>query len=343
MLPNHEIELPRYAYRMNDTCTTATSNCTAITLAKSHGFLKEGARGIEVLNNISTSIVTSTYGTSNPFVYLGVSPAKDIMNVDYMSQTYGVRTQCSSKARECNLSNTGASVTYECNDVFKGVIMGVAGMQNNGTMARFNLRTFTDQAMTIDKGYGYASDGYARQATNPHYTGIALLSSGIDMGSLQWPSFTDVRNPNSGGIAYILGCQTTVYDITYSWVNGSVTSFDAKVSNDSNADLAATLVGSSWSPNMQPYLEMQALLAGQSDNFQELADKMAFAYSRIAISSFLSALEQDKVSSLLICASMLPEHWRTDGLVSPGIQGTVSDYHPSSQSLDRSTLVPYRR
>ena len=92
----------------------------------------------------------------------------------------------------------------------------------------------------------------------------------------------EIVGPIHGGMAYVLECNSTVYDVEYDSVNGTITRFDTSKSHDSVANifkgaLGATTVGTD-------YLKQSASVAVFSESMQELCHKFAMSFNRASLS-----------------------------------------------------------
>jgi hypothetical protein len=122
---------------------------------------------------------------------------------------------------------------------------------------------------------------------NPYYWGYAAIdgtgiqsisgSAGL-VGSLP----PDILGLTHGGIAFVLACTITHYEIEYDSVNRTVTRFVSTISNDT--------VGNVWQvpPTITGYHAAPKLLEATdtgifSSTAQELADTIALAYSQAAL------------------------------------------------------------
>jgi hypothetical protein len=121
---------------------------------------------------------------------------------------------------------------------------------------------------------------------NPYYFGIAArenAGAGTTSPITSGKSVPEIVTVSHGGIAFVLFCTITLYNMEYDIINGTITRFVTIASNDSVANAwqgAAALV--SGAPGT-PTLQQAAALAVFSNNAQELADKIALAYSKVAL------------------------------------------------------------
>jgi hypothetical protein len=229
-------------------------------------FLLNGTQSLQVLGNVSDIMTVFTYEGDSTYAYLGIPPSDSLSQRDYVATTFGISTQCKLISNECDLrAPFGASTPFECTPAFAGDV----------TQAPGNLVTIylTDATMS--------SNLTVRGIQNPFYVGLAALVNQQGGQGLTQTSGPEIVTPVHGGISFVLLCAATVYDIQYNSINGTVTRFVATASNDSTTNIwqgaiAYTGLGS-------PQLQQAASLAALSSSAQELADKIALAYSRIAL------------------------------------------------------------
>jgi hypothetical protein len=249
-----------------DNLSRDSASCS-LTIAVTATFLTNGSQSLQVLNNVSDSITVITYESDVAYTYLGIPASDTLSQRDYSVHTFGMSTQCKPISNECNLKAAdGASTPFQCAPAFSGDV----------TEQSFNMAYFTDADMS--------SNSTELGIKNPYFFGIAALANPEGGGSLVQTNLTpipEIVTPEHGGIAFVLLCSSEMYDIQYDSVNGSITQFIATPSNDSVANIwqgsmAYTSIG--W-----PSLEQAASLATFSNSAQELADKIALAYSRVAL------------------------------------------------------------
>lgn len=239
----------------------------SLNIAVTATFLMNGSQSLQVLNNVSDPIAVITYESDVAFTYLGIPASDTLSQRDYSAHTFGMSTQCKPISNECNLNAAdGADTPFQCTPAFSG---GVTGQT-------FNMIYFTDADMS--------SNSTELGIENPYFFGIAALANPEGGGSLVQTNLTpipEIVTPVHGGIAFALLCSSKMYDIQYDSVNGSITQFIATPSNDSIANIwqgSMTYTTIGW-----PSLQQAASLATFSNSAQELADKIALAYSRVAL------------------------------------------------------------
>ena len=178
-----------------------------------------------------------------------------------------MNTQCKPVSTECNL-RFGAGTPWDCGVTWQG--------QLGGSSPEWRTAWFPDSAMsTNDTQYG---------VPNPYYYGYAgIVGAGVQgSGLIQTVTDPEIVSVVHGGIAFILLCEVTHYDIEYDSVNGTVTRFVATASNESVANIWQVPPGISGD-HTAPSLLQAADLAIFSNSAQDLADKMGLAYSRAAL------------------------------------------------------------
>jgi hypothetical protein len=148
--------------------------------------------------------------------------------------------------------------------------------------------------------------GFAYPVNNPFYWGlVALTNIGL---------FPDSLNPGviggvHGGLVFVLFCNSTLYDIQYDLVDGVLTRFVTTPSNTSTASLWQVPLELSGLGTDQ--LKQAASLAAVSTSTLELTNRMALAFSTVALAmgsqsvGAQPALEAQERTSLLVARILL--------------------------------------
>ena len=241
----------------------------------SNTFLIGATEGYKTVNNISTLNQLITVNQSNQiYVLLGDVNAPN--NLDFSASTFGISTQCTPISTACNLESTsGATTPYNCTAAFNGdlTLATLNGAEVCLPLNNWNMTFFNDSRLTEPANYA--------NAPNPVYIGItAIVNVNGDDGQLY--NDPEIVHPEHGGDAFVLSCTSTVYDITYNWVNGSAKSIS--ILNPANTTLAGIMfAGLERTSNGQAQLTNGATLAGFSNTSEELAIKIALVYSQTAL------------------------------------------------------------
>ncbi|KAK5557546.1 hypothetical protein LTR46_004574 [Exophiala xenobiotica] len=228
-------------------------------------FLVDATTSLQVLNNVSDTIAVYNNGPDPTYTYLGIPLSGETASRDYTATTFGLRTECKAASKKCNLNaNSGASTPFQCTDAFYGDIEATA----DGWIYTY----FSDAAMTSNDTF--------HGVQNPYYYALGALFGTVSTTNLE--NETQIVTPTHGGVAFILSCAVTTYDIEYDSINGTVTRFVATPSNASVANI--------WQLPMaqanvaQSNLQTAALIAATTaTNAQDLADQYALAYSKAAL------------------------------------------------------------
>lgn len=115
-------------------------------------------------------------------------------------------------------------------------------------------------------------------------TGVTQLlnGTGIQNAGLVGSNHPDIIGLTHGGIAFLLFCTITHYDIEYDSINGTITRFVPIISNNSVANIwqiPPTITGDHAAPKLLEATDIGIV----SNTAQELADTITLAYSRAAL------------------------------------------------------------
>ena len=200
--------------------------------------------------------------------------------------------------QECNLrSQLGAWTPSHCTDVFCGDSDSCEKLEFE-KIYMYTNSTFTSTFTTnITKP----------QDLNPFTFGTLgyVDTDGYLPGGTPTPLREDPKivRPQHRGIAWILGCGSTVYDLTYSWVDGSIREPALQTSNGTTARIFAAPLGHKFADTT---LANAAILASLNDNSQDLARTWSTIFSQAGIalsagvmSPHQNLLEQPRTSRLV--------------------------------------------
>jgi hypothetical protein len=174
--------------------------------------------------NSSQNQLYTAYDSGLSYIFLS-SPQAALENVDFVATTVAVNTQCRPIGSECKLRGESGGF-YNCSPAFEGAIIS---SNADAIAANFRMQLFNDPALQNPL------DGLVMgNTTNPVY--IALLAivdqvngpnSDVYIPSSPVVSIdgSDIVEIYSNGLAFILLCNSTIYNATYSWMNGSFHTF----------------------------------------------------------------------------------------------------------------------
>ncbi|KAI3049420.1 hypothetical protein CBS147352_5956 [Aspergillus niger] len=258
----------------NSVAAQEDTGLCSVSMAVTGQFLANATVSLGVLNNVSDFATVYTYdNNSTMYSYLGIPDGTaSVTDRDYEAQTYGAATHA-----------------------FAGFI------DSTELITGF----FTDSSMTTDIEDNETSN-YG--TGNPFYYVIAgvLSTSGGTV-----PNSTEFVQNESGVYGYVLGCNTTIYDIVYDRVNNSVTRFLPTDSNTSVSNIWQTSIAQTV--DWEPSIELEIGAAAFSQTGQEFADKIAQSFSKVILALGADGVEsrpalaaQQRETSLVSRVPMAP-------------------------------------
>ena len=286
----------------------------------STGFYLTGSpEAYKTLGSLSAvNAVRTVAVNASTFAFLG--PATIPSNLDYSATTLAIGTHCLPISSKCQLSaNSGSNTPFDCSSGFYGDLtaFSVAGVDfstnNSYTTATQGTVWFLDPGLTRYANASFTSNTRADPeainiAHNPYHLGVwaALLPSPTD----QDPPPSETIYTITGTLTYLLNCTTTVYDMTYSWINGTISSPKLSVAN---ATMGTELQWPSYLNLGKRYMDTAAYGAGAETTNQAIADAWSTSYSTTAMgltAGFLSnrtnLLEQIRETRLVSRVSKVP-------------------------------------
>ncbi|RAL00752.1 uncharacterized protein BO80DRAFT_502163 [Aspergillus ibericus CBS 121593] len=293
-------EVTDYSFGLTPQCLKGNNSVAAqettlcsVSMAVTGQFLANATVSLGVLNNVSSFATVYDYTTedvtipddttdnatgydyvsqSATYSYLGL-PEGTLVNRDWEATTYGARTQCQMISKQCNLTEVTTSLRYNCSSAFAGFI------DSTELITGF----FTDETMTDDiKDNEVSNYGTG----NPFYYALAgvLSTSG---GAV--PNSTDFVQNESGVYGYVMGCNTTIYDVIYGNANHSLVYLSPTASNTSVSNIFQTSI--SQTVDWEPAIELEIGAAAYSSTGQGFADQLAAEFNRVIMALGAGALE----------------------------------------------------
>ena len=284
-----------YGFGLQEVCTTnnnslwdpSTRGTCTLSQAVTNTFLANGTQSLQVLNNISSLATVSTIRSGGEdFAYLAIPPSTGLANEDWRAGSFALHTQCRLASAECNLhADSGPATPFNCSGAFRG---DTTSIESQGFIATF----FADGTMS--------SSSTDQGVQNPFYFGMAGL---VNLSNLNRSKVPDTVVPMHGGTAFVVLCNTTVLEVTYNSINGTISDFHGTPSNASTANIwqsvmAYTSVG--WSN-----LKQAASLAALGDSSQQFADDMALSFSKTALAIGSQSIEKRPVLAVQKRSSFL--------------------------------------
>lgn len=174
--------------------------------------------------------------TARPNQALLSNPSMDHIGIDYIAKTVSVVTKCFPITQECNMHNVTdrntSSLTYHCSEIFAGDLdkEPINGLEH--------LKGWNTSFYNLDSGSPRAIGVSA--ALNPFTYNITAMVNSLSFDILEGvddPQVTEgaIVNVNNDRVAFALSCQSSLYNVEYSLVNGSVWKFDATLADPREA------------------------------------------------------------------------------------------------------------
>lgn len=321
----------------NDTYIASVYNKPCEDLAAANG----DADAYQILVNSSSSPVSHRILTSaqngTRFSYL--APSNLQQNLDYVTSTVAVSSSCQSIGQKCNLAATqgtetgsiaasggmifASSVTFNCSANFYANITALAEYEVASGPETYQYQYsrgcpnyyagcvdfFTNDLFNGSIAHRSGSNPLLSSSTghyaNPFYAGI-IGNAVIKSKSYEWlknpPQVVDLTD--TGEYWFVLGCETTAYNLTYSWVNNTIVSSNLTLASDDVADIIRTMVVSS---SVYPELAYSARLAvAQSTSIDQIVsnyapslEKMMLAFSANMWTPMSNIEEQSRQNMLV--------------------------------------------
>ncbi|KAI9048167.1 hypothetical protein LZ554_007962 [Drepanopeziza brunnea f. sp. 'monogermtubi'] len=268
---NTSVGLLPACYNVN---TTFQGGCTLNSAATAQ-FLINGAQAQEVVSNLSATMRINTLNSgSGVFTYVGTPPRAALASVDYKSHSWSLKTQCTPITTKCIDPDNiyGAGFSYKCPFAMEGRI---STDSNTGFQNQFKMTYFTNSSAASN--YTGATD-----LANPyHFAAIGVVNQNIGHGPVL-SADPEILSTTHGADLFVVFCNTTVYDVSYVSLNGSVTSFDT---TPANRTLTNIVQGSQQYTRVgDPSLIQGASIAAfVSSTAQGVADYFALTYSQVAL------------------------------------------------------------
>jgi hypothetical protein len=160
----------------------------------------------------------------------------------------------------------------------------------NGPREDFSKHYFTDATGTQN------ASSLDKTISNPFYVGFGGFTDPSAGAALKLIQNNDlgVIAQEFGGVGYLFFCNTTVNDVTYTAVNGSITDFTATPSNRSvsTALMAAESNLNSGEIRLRAAADLGAILA---NNTQDMANAFALEYSRVLLSTVSGSFQASPI------------------------------------------------
>jgi hypothetical protein len=241
----------------------------------------EGTGALKIFANIlgKTSVLVHT-DSQKQYAYVATPPLSQPSSLDYTVGTYAIYSQCMPVTARC-LNAT--SMTGYLGIICSAYVIDKSDLSAGNNSYTTALYFFTD-ATALKATNGLIHNPYYWSTVL--YTGMGMnLSESLRMD----PDVDDTSTGNAGGAIVMVNCNSTIYDVTYTSVNSSITDWRASLSNSTIIEFFNA--GSYLLEAYAPYLYQAVGLAGFSKSGREIADKFALAYSQYALAATAAVFE----------------------------------------------------
>lgn len=204
--------------------------------------------------------------------------------LDYKASTFAASAQCQSITYDCTKNTDPADSKYNCTSALVG---DFNSPDNNPDDAEIfynpsGARLFTDASLTKTTRFSFQNPVYfAAWATRVQISSKALYT---DNGIAASSNIPDVYN-------WILNCSATFYEATYAWANGSVTSLNTTLVNNTMGGILSAPLSDQHANDL---MQIATNLASVSNSSAEISTITANYVAHIALSLSIDAIDSRK-------------------------------------------------
>lgn len=204
--------------------------------------------------------------------------------IDYVANTTSMVTQCTFATQECGVhvattdlsDGNNISIPFHCYDDFSGNL-GQTPATGHERAQGWNMSFY--QLVN-----GTPTNIPVQAQSNPFNFYVATAVNSIDLSDFDSDSYLPEGNPGNGSLvdagqgftAFALNCEATIYDVTFSIINGSFLDFNASISSPQKASIVQAPLQVGFG---QYHLYQAASLAVLANN-DSVAKTMGKAFSQ---------------------------------------------------------------
>ncbi|KAF2157606.1 hypothetical protein K461DRAFT_273808 [Myriangium duriaei CBS 260.36] len=268
-------------------CSNAAASHCVLTQTDTNFSLVNPDISQEVINNVSSLAAVSDYADdrgSFSFLHTPFTTESPIYN--FIARGYAIQTQCRSASQQCNVrADSGGQTGFNCSSSFNSVSQLKAGWSD-----AFYGAYFTNSTMTSLSSPSTDTNAENTSVTNPFYFGyFGRFDDIVASGDLHKdPEIIGLQN---GGTSFVLLCNASMFDVTYSFVNGSVVIFHTTPSNQTIANLFQAPMAYTTVSRIGLQAAAQAAVS-TSRSAKELADKFADDFSTTTLAIGAQVVEE---------------------------------------------------
>ena len=204
--------------------------------------------------------------------------------IDYVAKTTSMVTQCTFATQECDIhaattdlsDGNNISIPFHCYDGFSGNL-GQTPSTGHERAQGWNMSFY----QLVD---GSPTNIPIQAQSNPFHFYIATAVNSIDLSDFDSESSLPEGIPGNGSLvdggqgftAFALNCEATIYDVTFSIINGSFWEFNTSISSPQKASIVQAPLQVGFG---QYHLYQAASLAVLANN-DSVASSMGKAFSQ---------------------------------------------------------------
>ncbi|KAL7908238.1 hypothetical protein GGI35DRAFT_486357 [Trichoderma velutinum] len=267
------------------------SPCNVI-IVVGKSYLVSASEAFKVLHNVSTINKVNYFPTDQSPDVLYLGDAASSSNVDFKASTFAVSTQCQPITYDCTHMHP-SDAKFNCTPALTGDF--------NKLSSPVGIKLFSNSSLTKNLPFTYQ---------NPVYFATWAVKEQIDSKSFLTDSGVAYHSDTVETLSWILNCSSTVYEATYTWVNGTVTSFNTTLANST---LGGIMSGPFGNDRVNAALQCAANFASVGNSSAEIAETTASFMSHTmlslsvgAISNRKNTLEQSRSNILLTRVPIIP-------------------------------------
>ena len=204
--------------------------------------------------------------------------------IDYVANTTSMVTQCTFATRECGIHNAttdlsdgnNISIPYHCYDDFLGNL-GQTPITGHERAQGWNMSFY--QFVN-----GTPTNVPVQAQSNPFHFYVATAVNSIDLHDFDSESDLPEGTPGNGSLvdvgqgftAFALSCEATIYDVTFSIIDGSFEDFNTSISSPQKA----SIIQAPLQVGFGQYHLYQAASLAVLANYDSVAETMGKAFSQ---------------------------------------------------------------
>ena len=204
--------------------------------------------------------------------------------IDYVANTTSMVTQCTFATQECDVhaattdlsDGNNISIPFHCYDDFSGNL-GQTPATGHERAQGWNMSFYQPINGTLTRIPVQAQ-------SNPFHFYIATAVNSIDLPEFDSESSLPEGNPGNGSLvdagqgftAFALSCEATIYDVTFSIIDGSFSEFETSISSPQKA----SIVQAPLQVGFGQYHLYQAASLAVLANYDSVAQTMGIAFSQ---------------------------------------------------------------